>query len=194
MSSLDKKYFDDVYDARDDPWDFETSDYERAKYADTINSLPRDFYQNAFEVGCSIGVLTDKLTLKCQRILAIDVTEKPLEIARKRLAGKNSVEFRLMSLPAEFPDENFDLIMLSEVAYYFSKEDLEKLQRLILEHLSNAGHLLLVHWTPPVHDYPLTGDEVHDSFQRFAETTGQLKNIFSKREEKYRIDLFEKTN
>lgn len=192
MNSLDKKYFDDVYQAREDPWEFETSSYEQGKYDDTIASLPRESYISAFEIGCSIGVLTEKLTRKCAHILAIDVTEKPIERARKRLAAIGSVEFKVMSVPAEFPKQNFDLILLSEVGYYFSSEDLQKLQVLIADHLSNSGHVLLVHWTPQVHDYPHTGDEVHESFQNFAEISGRLTNIFSKREEKYRIDLFEK--
>lgn len=192
MNTLDKKYFDDVYAANEDPWNFETSEYERAKYQATLSALTKDKYESVFEIGCSVGVLTKMLTQKSASILAIDIAEKPLEIARKRLAGNNAVDFRKMSVPAEFPQQTFDLIVLSEVGYYLSTEDLQILQQKLFSHLDNQGQLLLVHWTPEVHDYPLTGDQVHESFFLFAHEKSRMTNLFSKREDKYRLDLFQK--
>jgi len=37
--SLNADYFKDVYDAQDDPWNFETSPYEAEKYQATIAAL-----------------------------------------------------------------------------------------------------------------------------------------------------------
>ena len=42
MDTLKQTYFDDVYRANEDPWSYETSDYEREKYADTMRSLGRN--------------------------------------------------------------------------------------------------------------------------------------------------------
>jgi len=39
--SLDPEYFKGVYDASEDPWNFETSEYEAKKYAATIAALPK---------------------------------------------------------------------------------------------------------------------------------------------------------
>ncbi len=61
--SLSTEYFDDLYQKNEDPWDFETSAYERDKYAATLAALPNAHYQNAFEIGCSIGVLTQQLAV-----------------------------------------------------------------------------------------------------------------------------------
>ena len=192
MNTLDKKYFDDVYAANEDPWNFETSEYEKAKYQATLSALTKDRYENVFEIGCSVGVLTKMLTEKCESILAIDISDKPLQIARRRLEGNDSVEFRKMSVPAEFPEQSFDLIVLSEVGYYLSIEDLQLLQQKLFSHLRSDGQLLLVHWTPLVHDYPLTGDQVHESFQAFADEGNQMTNLVSLREDKYRLDLLQK--
>ena len=73
-----------------------------------------------------------------------------------------------MSIPGEFPNDAFDLIILSEVGYYLSMPDLERARQLLVDSLNPGGHLLLVHWTPFVHDYPLTGDQVHDFFSEAA--------------------------
>ena len=185
-------YFDDMYDKNEDPWDFQTSDYEKNKYQATVDILPKAQYQNAFEIGCSIGVLTEKLAAKCKKLFSVDISESPVEKARKRLANYPQVSFAKMELPKEFPEQIFDLIIMSEIGYYFSLDDLALTQCLIMDHLATGGQLLMVHWTPEVHNYPLTGDQVHDFFFKLAEAGGSLRRLDYKREEKYRIDLFEK--
>lgn len=191
-SSLSKTYFDEVYQAKDDPWNFETSPYELAKYAATMAALPRERYTNAFEIGCSIGVLSELLAQRCDRLLAVDASELPLTVARKRLASYEQVTVNQLSIPAEFPDEQFDLILLSEVGYYLVLDDLKQARQQMLDHLTDNGHLLLVHWTPFVPDYPLTGDQVHEEFLAIAGEGKPLKHMLGQRTEKYRLDLFQK--
>ena len=59
--SWDASVFDKLYANSDDPWKFETSDYEREKYDATLAALPPGRFGNALEIGCSIGVLTARL-------------------------------------------------------------------------------------------------------------------------------------
>lgn len=187
-NTLKPDYFDDVYAANDDPWGFETKPYERAKYADTLRSLPRDHYENVFEIGCSLGVLTAMLAPHCDRLLAVDGSEAPLVRARQRCQSFPQVTLAQMQVPDQFPDEQFDLILVSEVGYYWSPDDFARAQTEILAHLTLGGQLMLVHWTPPVHDYPLTGDEVHEAFLK----TAGLKPLSGHREETYRLDVLER--
>ena len=191
MNTLSQIYFDDVYRANEDPWNFVTSEYERDKYKDTIKSLGRDHYQNAFEIGTSIGVLTAHLAERCNQLLTVDASELPLKQARERLKDITHVTIRQMNIPDQFPDGMFDLIVVSEVAYYWSMNDLRKAQQLMIEHLQPGGQLLLVHWTPKVHDYPLTGDEVHEAFLAIARYGHLLYHLHGHRAETYRLDLFE---
>jgi len=186
--SLPPAYFEDVYGANADPWCFETSPYEAAKYAATLAALPRSRYSRAFEIGCSIGVLTERLGARCDDLLAVDVVESVLARARDRCAHLPHVRFARLRVPEAFPDGQFDLILVSEVGYYWSRDDLARSRERIMTALAPAGHLLLVHWTPPVHDYPLTGDEVHDTFLVVPE----LRHLEGRREERYRLDLFER--
>jgi SAM-dependent methyltransferase len=190
-ASLRPDYFERVYREADDPWHFASSPYEAAKYAATLAALPRARYRNAFEIGCSIGVLTERLAGRCDQLLSVDVAEAALAQARARCAGLPQVRFQRLRVPDEFPDERFDLILVSEVAYYWSLHDLARAEALIIEHLEPAGQLLLVHWTPFVDDYPLTGDEAHDAFARGA--GDRLRCLLSRREEQYRLDLYERS-
>ena len=109
------RYFERIYARKDDPWGFETSEYERRKYEQTLLHLPKTRYTRGLEVGCSIGVLTRLLAERCDRLVGVDVSEQALERARLRCAGMVHVEFRCMHMPAEMPDGLFDLIILSEV-------------------------------------------------------------------------------
>ena len=183
--SLDARYFDDVYNAHDDPWEFETSDYEKGKYAHTLRSLPRDHYLRAFEIGCSIGVLTEQLAQRCEALLSVDVAEKALEKARLRCRDLPQVRFQKMSVPAEFPDGPFDLVLVSEVAYYFDRPDLERLADKIAQVQDAESDLLLVHFTPVVEDYPSAGDDVHDYFLARPE----WRRLEGARADRYRIDV-----
>lgn len=89
--SLDSEYFKGVYNASDDPWNFETSEYEAAKYAATIAALPKAYYENVLELGCSIGVLTKLLHAKSGHLLATDISDKALRIAAKRCENLKNI-------------------------------------------------------------------------------------------------------
>ncbi|MDQ3549374.1 MAG: nodulation S family protein [Chloroflexota bacterium] len=190
--SLPPEYFARVYAESDDPWGFATRPYEARKYAATLNALPHARYRSGFEIGCSIGVLTEQLAGRCERLRAVDVAERALEQARARCQHLSHVSFARMAVPDEFPDERFDLILVSEVGYYWGWNGLATAQRLIIEHLEPRGHLLLVHWTPFVDDYPLTGDQVHQAFIDGATAGNGLRHLVSRRQETYRLDLFER--
>jgi SAM-dependent methyltransferase len=188
--SLSSEFFEALYQQDPDPWQFATSEYEAQKYATTIDALPRTLYQSGFEIGGSIGVLTEQLAHRCHSLLSVDVSEIPQRQAIDRCRQLNNVRFELMSVPAHFPAEYFDLIVLSEVGYYWSLPDLIKAQRLMLDRLRSQGHLLLVHWTVDAQVLPLTGDRVHDAFLGLV--PDRLKHLKSLTEPKYRLDLFEK--
>ena len=57
--------------------------------------------------------------------------------------------------------ESFDLIVLSEVLYYFGDADLDAVLRLSVGALRPDGQLLAVHWRHEAPGYPRTGDSVH---------------------------------
>ncbi|MCC3151516.1 SAM-dependent methyltransferase [Hymenobacter sp. BT770] len=191
-NSLPPEYFDHVYRANRDPWNYESSPYERDKYAATLAALPHPTYAEALEIGCSLGVLTAQLAARTGQLLAVDVNEAALAQARQRCADLPHVDLRLMQVPEHFPGQQFDLILVSEVGYFWSPADLARAADKVVAGLRPAGQLLLVHWTPAVHDYPLTGDDVHEFFLQQAAANGPLRHLTGQRHENYRLDLLEK--
>lgn len=183
--TLPRDYFDALYRENSDPWHFETKPYEHEKYAATLAHLPRERYASALELGCSIGVLSALLAPRCASLLSVDAAELPLERARKRCDNQPNVTFCRATLPTEFPDGQFDLILMSEVGYYFDWEDLRRLQTRILAALRPGGDLVCVHYLPFVPDYPLTGDAVHEAFFGLG-----LQHLDGFRAERYRLDAW----
>ncbi|WP_270354241.1 bifunctional PIG-L family deacetylase/class I SAM-dependent methyltransferase [Microbacterium testaceum] len=160
-ASVGADYFDDMYARHDDPWGFDSRWYEKRKRAAVLAALPRRHYRAVFEAGCSTGALTAALAARADRVLAVDLSEAALARARLRLAAQAHVELRRALLPQQWPQGAFDLIVLSEVAYYWGAADLERGLAAAVAALDPDGHVVACHWRHPVAEYPLTGDEVH---------------------------------
>ena len=159
----DAAHFDRIYAASADPWGYETSTYEAGKYAATLDALPRRRWRDALEVGCSIGVLTLQLAAICDRLTAIDGAARALERCRARLAPHPHVDVRHGRVPADWPDQKYDLIVLSELIYYLPEPDMHAVARLTADALTPDGHAILVNHTGKT-DTPLTGAEAEALF------------------------------
>ena len=184
--SLGQQYFDGFYQAGADPWGFETRWYEKRKRAITMASLPHQRFGSAFEPGCAIGVLTEELAPRCDQLLATDISDVPLTVARQRLSGQTGVTFEQRRVPQDWPAGPFDLIVLSEIGYYCDATDLSLLIAAAVTSLTDDGVVLACHWRHPVADYPLTGDQVHDQFRRES----GLSVLVDHTEEDFRLDVF----
>jgi SAM-dependent methyltransferase len=159
---LDPAYFDQMYADSADPWGFTSRWYEKRKYALTLALLPRERSDHAFEPGCSIGVMTEQLARRCTRLLSCDVAAAAVKAAATRAGGQPGVRVEQRTLPDEWPDGDFDLIVFSEFLYYFGGQDLQQVLDLARAALRPAGTLIAVHWRHPVAEYPRSGDDVHD--------------------------------
>jgi hypothetical protein len=102
--------------------------------------------------------LTRLLASRCDAILAIDAAPTPLAEARRRCADLPGVRFEHMFVPEQWPDGVVELILLSEIVYYLSTEDVGRLAARVTHSLIKGGSVILVHWTGST-DYPLSGDE-----------------------------------
>ncbi|MBE9137635.1 methyltransferase domain-containing protein [Nodosilinea sp. LEGE 07088] len=189
--SLGADFFEPLYQAAPDPWQFETSTYEAAKYAATLAALPRPQYRSALEIGGSIGVLTERLATRCAALLSVDLSPTAQAQAIARCQHLPQVGFDIMNVPHDYPAARFDLILLSEVGYYWCWDDLRLAQQKIYASLEPGGQLLLVHWLHDAPSYPLRGDDVHNAFSEFA-VASQLTHLSGSRNTDYRLDLYER--
>ncbi|MCV7001405.1 methyltransferase domain-containing protein [Mycolicibacterium alvei] len=187
-------YFDRMYATSSDPWRLATRWYEQRKYAITLAMLPQRHYRHAFEPGCSIGTLTAMLAERCDHVTAMDVAGAALDIADTRLRAdvdrdgpRDRVTLVRGSLDDRWPPGPFDLLVLSEVAYYLEEELLAGLLRRECPRLARGATVIAAHWRHEVADYPLTGDQAN----RIIAATPGLMSIGGYRDRDVVMEVFD---
>ena len=181
--------FEAQYRARRDPWNFAGSPYEQHRYTVAMAMLPQPRYRRGFEPGCSIGEFTVRLAARCDSLIAIDCSPTAVSRARERCQGLEHVTITVGELPRTWPTGPFDLVVLSELGYYFSRDLLAALVARSGSLLEPGGTLLAVHWRGHSPDHILHGDEVHELARREAAKRHLLRQA-SYLEDKFRADVW----
>ena len=179
--------FERLYEASEDPWDYRSSEYERAKYAATLAALGPGRYGRALETGCSIGVFTELLARHCDRLVGLDFSSRALALAGERLSGVANVKLVLGSFPEQVPSGGWDLVVCSEVLYYLDRAVLARALDWLETHLERGATVLAVSWRGSGETEPLRGDDVHD----LLGTRLARWHAFDGRRPGYRLDRFD---
>jgi SAM-dependent methyltransferase len=161
-----QEYFQNLYRQSHDPFRNWVNDYEERKRNIALKILREPQYGRIFEPGCGNGGLSKELSKRGRRLLAVDWSKEALEAADRYCAADN-IEFREMNFPNEIPaslEAGFDLMVVSELLYYYSEKDLERFFEVIPKILKPNGEILLIHWRGISDHYPSTGDKVHKKF------------------------------
>lgn len=191
LPTRDVAYFEKLYAANPDPWDFADSAYEHTKYAATLAMLGNRRFARGLEVGCSIGVLTKLLASQCEHLLAVDIVTQTLARAKARCAGAAHVTFECMQVPQNWPIGQFDLIVLSEILYFLHPTDIALTAALANASLVEGGLILLVNYTEDI-DEPCSGQEAAEIFSR-AVLPG-INRVNHLAQKSFFIDLLMKRN
>jgi SAM-dependent methyltransferase len=105
---------------RGDFWNFENSEYERARCACLLTLLAGRRYARALEIGCGAGYFTRLLAGIADQIVAFDIA--PAAIARARTLGTDlqTVEFRAANaMDYEWRNDGpWDLVVCTDTIYY----------------------------------------------------------------------------
>lgn len=185
----DAGYFERMYAHSRDPWSLATRWYDRRKYDLTLAALPRRRYRSGFEPACSIGILSEGLAQRCDALLCGDLIPEAVEQTRRRLAGRPHVRVERQALPGQWPRETFDLIVLSEVLYYFTDAELSTVLDRARDSLEPGGDLVAVHWRHPVAEHQRSGDAVHEAVGR----VDGLRHRGGYLDEDVRVDVYART-
>lgn len=158
---VDLEAFERTYRATGDPWGFTSSPYETRKYELTVASLPGRRYDRCFEPGCSIGALTERLADVAADVIALDASATAADAARKRVRDRPHVSVGVGSIPELWPEGTFDLIVFSEIGYYWDEPELAAITWRARLCLRPDGHFVGVHWLGRSPDHLLHGSAVH---------------------------------
>lgn len=146
LGNGDRRFeFEKRYLERGDYWNYETSDYERAKYRRTMDFIMewRPGNASVLEVGCSIGVFTELLAAEFEHVTAIDISREALALAARRpsLASTRFIRSDLRQLPAT---SRYDVIVCAEILYYLPEEDVARVVNKLADLVTDRGIVVTV--------------------------------------------------
>lgn len=155
------EFFEAKYRRSADPWGFASEPYERGRYRAILDLIRPYRFARGFEAGCSIGELTVQLAPFCGELVATDTAATAVAAARRRCRHRSNVDVRRGHLPRDMPEGHFDLIVFSEIGYYFEAAVLAELIEALVDRLPPGGRLVAAHWLGTSPDHVLAGRDVH---------------------------------
>ena len=160
--SLSPEAFEARYVGGRDPWSFADDPYELGRYRSILSALTRPAYGTVYEPGCSIGVLTQQLAAIARRVIATDFAPSAIAQAQVRCRNHANVEILCADVQTFVPDAPTDLIIFSEIGYYFSADELVALVAKLAQLMPHGGEFVAAHWLGTSEDHVLHGSRVHE--------------------------------
>jgi cyclopropane fatty-acyl-phospholipid synthase-like methyltransferase len=171
-----------------DPWKFATSEYELRRYDAVMQALTNRRYRYAFEPGCSVGVLTERLATLCDKVDSCDFSITAAAAAKARCEHLPAVTVRCAALTASEPWATFDLVVLCEIGYYFTSTKWKELVETMVLAMQPGAVLLASHWLGCSNDHIQSGDTVHMALQHPL-----LQLTLSERHQGFRLERWTRT-
>jgi SAM-dependent methyltransferase len=180
------EHFEQLYRLSDDPWATRARWYEARKRALTLACLPKAQYEAGFEPGCANGELSAALASRCRTLLVSDLNATAVELARNRLRALPQVHVEQRAMPHQWPQQRFDLVVISELAYYLSAADLKVLLGHIIDSLVPDATLLACHWRRSIEANGQSAERIHAAFNARPELT----RLVSHREDDFILEVW----
>jgi 2-polyprenyl-3-methyl-5-hydroxy-6-metoxy-1,4-benzoquinol methylase len=186
------EFFEEMYRRDRDPWNFAGSEYETRRYDATLAAIAGRRYGRAFEPGCSVGVLTQRLAAIADEVVACDVAETAVRQARERCAELGNVMVVCGGVEEVAAQGERDLVVLSEIGYYFSAADWARMVADVVERMPAGGTLVAVHWLGTSEDHRMSGDAVHAVLRAEERLTleQEARYVGAEARESFRLDRF----
>lgn len=181
--------FEAAYRESDDPWASASPRYryQALKYDRLVSLLPHRKFRHALDLGCGLGLLSQRLVPYAERVLGLDIAPTAIEHARERARGLETVAFDhgdVLNLPASLNGQ-FDLVVVADLLYYLSPLDdavLRSVVNRIAELLSPGGVCLLAnHFFFAADPDSKVSRSIHRAFAacpRFAVTSEHRRAFF----------------
>ncbi|VCU70441.1 biotin biosynthesis protein BioC [Pigmentiphaga humi] len=185
--------FEALYRNHPDPWSVRSAWYERRKLGLLMAALPRERYRCALELGCGTGQATVELAARSDAVLAVDGAPTAAARCQEALAQRGTINARvyLLDLPGQWPlaaGAAVDLIVVSELAYYFSDDALRRFIQCCSRSLAPGGDWAMCHYTLPFHDRLQDTARLH----RAVDDTAGLRRIVTHDDARFRLDIWRK--
>lgn len=126
-----------------DPYGTAADPYEQQKFDRIMEQVEGRQYVRVLEVGCGEGALCTRLVSVTDDLLGVDISP---DAVRRATARVPSASFESRLLPQQMPEGTFDLVVASDVLYYWENSTLRSGVRRLFDRLSPDGLLVAYHY------------------------------------------------
>lgn len=156
IAGFERKFQNDI-----DPWNYRHSAFERRKREVLIKACGHDKRGRGLELGCANGETSRELARLCLHLLAVDGSPTAIAEAKRRSGTSHDVRFACAELPKQMPRGFFDLIVVSELAYYLAPHEVEKLTHRLRQALAPRGRIVVLNHLNHFRDAAQHGELAH---------------------------------
>lgn len=173
-----REHYDRVW-SETDPWGFDNSEFEQARFERQITLLEDRSYERVLEIGCGAGRFTRMLARFSSSVVAVDVAQKAID--RAGVEG-GVIDFRAadimkFDLATEGP---WDLVVMSETIYclgwLYPFFDVGWLAKELLATTRGDGRLLLANTYGGENDHLLRPWLIHTYRDLFRNVGYKIKS------------------
>jgi cyclopropane fatty-acyl-phospholipid synthase-like methyltransferase len=184
--------FDALYEADPDPFHVRSSFYEQRKLGLALDCLTKPTYAAAWDPACGIGEMAARLAPRAERVLASDASPQAVHLTRRRCSSCSNVEVRQLKQPQPPPDvaDPFDLIVVSEFAFYLSDQSRQDTLEVLHAAAADRAELLAVHWRHHPQEGYISGEQVQEEVVGHLEPRG-WRHVVQHDDRDFIIDVLE---
>jgi O-antigen/teichoic acid export membrane protein/SAM-dependent methyltransferase len=120
-SSKMTEEFERTFRESDDPWQYGNAT-QRIRIQAAMDEMdrllanyPDGKFENALEIGCAEGVVTESLAPRCRRLVAVDLSSVALARSRKRCANCHNLEFHQSDVKGAAAWGPYDLVVAMDL-------------------------------------------------------------------------------
>jgi SAM-dependent methyltransferase len=161
MRAINISGFEKKFRAEIDPWDYTHSRFEHFKRLNLLRACGPVKHGRVLELGCAIGETSRRLGRISLRLLAIDGSPTALAEAVRRNPHSPHISFRYAILPGQMPRSQFDLIVVSELAYYLRQHQQKALADRMVWALAPGGMAVILNHRRPFNDAAVLPELAH---------------------------------
>jgi cyclopropane fatty-acyl-phospholipid synthase-like methyltransferase len=128
--------------AERDAWGYERRPFESKRFDLIMEVLFTVRAKRALEVGCAEGHLTRRLGSRVEELVACDIVEEALRRAQENCRGLDNARFLHVDVRHAWPPGFFDLLVYSDVLYYFTRREVRRVIRESARRVHRGGYFL----------------------------------------------------
>ena len=190
FQSGDVPDFDAMYRADHDPWEVESSWYERRKLAVLLAALPHERYPRAWEPGCGPGLVSEALGARVDDLVASDSSEQAIGLARARPGDRPHIRYVRSTLPDVPLLGTVDLVVVAEFLFY--APDLAGCLDAIWSVCAPGTHVVFLHWAHHPEDAFRSGPSMHADIQ-LDSLHRKARKMIGHTDQDFLLDVYEAT-